>query len=229
MKDLKTINCENKAKEANQQAESETRFEEYETHFQARRRSLKTIAAGVAAPFAPLIFAGTAVENAPNEIAPEAPTLPAANKRRTHDLELHVFSSTAVTEDSVLLRNNLEETMVLREIKPSIIVFKDRFIDLRRIIRPDSELSLAPLHTVSFQVVSQPLYGREWSQRNTGGDQVLPDVIEYLWAQECVSDISANCVLVSTAAFIADKTALLYAKPEQLLASGVQASGIQIS
>lgn len=196
-----------------------------ESHFEARRRSLKTIAAGVAVPFAPLTFAGTAFENADYKTATEVPGLPAAQKSRHHDLELHIFSSRAVMEDSVLLRNNLTETVLLREIKPSIVVFNGRFVDLRRIVKPGSPLSLAPQHTVSFQVFSQPLYGRDWSHRHQATDeQELPDVIEYLWAESSVGVVSDDAVLVSTAAFIADETALLYVKPDQTFASAVQLS-----
>ena len=192
-----------------------------------RRRSLKAIAAGVTAPLAPMVMGA---QPQPLQLqtghcaTPRTPELPAAQHRHTHDLELHIFSSEAVVEDSLVLRNNLDETLVLKEIRPSLIVFNDRYVDLRKVIG-DTPLSVSAGHTVSFMVYSQPLYGRDWSRRDMSNDYQEPaDMTEYLWAHGSVSKISEDLVLVSAGAFVAGETALMYEKCDQPIAATVEIS-----
>lgn len=203
-----------------------TGIEPYDVHDAERRRSLKVIGAGIAAPFA--VLSGAAVAAADAQPLANDQTGKTVAKRGTHahDIELHLYSSRNVVEDSLLIRNKLDKPLVLRKVSPSLVVFKDRYLDLRSLIG-DTPLTLAPGHTVSFMVYSQPLYGRSWSQSqhdHASGEAALSDGVSYLWAQDSINVITEDTVLVSVAAMVVDETAILYTKPGQATARSVQIS-----
>lgn len=193
----------------------------------ARRRTLKVIGAGLATPFAALSGASW-LQAADNEYPLTKPQGENAGMQigaHAHDIELHLYSSQSVIEDSLLIRNRLERPLVVKKVNPSVVVYQDRYVDLRSLIG-DTPLTLAPGHTVSFRVYSQPLYGRSWSQLQTAhlAEADLPDGTSYLWAQDSINVITDDTILVSVAAVVVDDTAIVYNKPRQPMARNVQFS-----
>lgn len=183
----------------------------------ARRQVLKTFAVapvalglGVAGSWAKSADAGT--------VASSDGPAPAA---RSHDLELHLFSSDAVVEDSLIIKNNLLHQVVLEQFRPGIIIFNDKFIHLPNLLEKavgKATLVIEPQQTLSFQTVAEPLYGKDWARSS---NLLNNDFVEYLWAEDSVQRIGESALLVSAAAFIADDKALLYSKPQQAVGKSV--------
>ncbi len=202
-----------------------------------RRRSLKAIGAGMVAPFG-MLSGGSAVLALDRDVADGATRKPAGQTLQTqeHQLELHLYASRSVQEDSLLIRNRMDTPLLVRNIKPSLIVYRGRYIDLRTLTE-EAPLSLAAGHTVSFRVFSQPLYGQAWSQSQAtlraesgmpalpeGSSYALPDDSSYLWAEDSINVITDDTVLVSVAAVVENENALLHTKPKQSVARKVQLS-----
>jgi len=139
-----------------------------------RRFAIKALGLGVVAPasLGTVTAMASTIDSISADASADSAMLPA--HKRLHDLELHVFSSNQVVEDSLIV--------------------------------------LEPHQTRSFQVVAEPLYGKQWSQQS---NLLANDYVEYLWAEDSVSQVGENAVLVSAAAFVSDNRALLYSKPGQ--------------
>lgn len=206
------------------QSKSDTGIVNPELQDAQRRQSLKVIGAGIAAPLG--VLSGGSLAVAADEVLQPRTKKEFDTKSATHahDIELHLYSSRNVVEDSLLIRNKLDKDLVLKKVSPSLLVFNDRYLDLRSLIG-DTPLTLAPGHTVSFMVYSQPLYGRAWSQTHNAHaaeEAALSDGTSYLWAQNSINVITDDTILVSAAALVVDETAILYTKPKQSMARRVQ-------
>jgi len=125
---------------------------------------------------------------------PGASQFPPAVKR-TPDLFIDLIRSTAVTEDTVVLKNNTGETIVVSKFLPGIVVFDDVQIDLNAaaggqslVIEPNRIMSL---HTKAVPVQSD-------------------DVIEYVWANSAKQAVSNDLTTVQLGVFMVDNQAVVY-------------------
>jgi len=190
-----------------------------------RRRALKVLGAGVVSPLAiTALDVAAATSGATADVTgTNSGTLDGAAGGYTHDLEIHVFSSSGVVEDSLLIKNNLDERLVVNTFRPGMIIFDDRFIHLPSVIEAafgngGPVLNLEAGQTISLTTVSEPLYGRQWARKS---NLITNDFVEYLWADDAITNVSDDAILVSTAAFVTDNTALLYSNPKQSIGTGV--------
>ena len=120
--------------------------------------------------------------------------LPAATTR-TPDLYIDLIRSTAVPDDSVVLKNTTNETIVVGKFLPGIVVFDDVQIDLNSAARNES-LVLRPNQIVSLRTEATPVQS--------------DDVIEYVWANSAGQAITDDLTTVHLGVFMADNKAIVY-------------------
>jgi hypothetical protein len=118
-----------------------------------------------------------------------------ASEIRTPDLYIDLIRSTAVPDDSVLLKNTSNETIVVKKFLPRTVVFDDVRIDLNAAAGGES-LIIEPNQIVSLRTKAAPVQS--------------DDVIEYVWANSAVQTISEDLTTVQLGAFMVNNQAIVY-------------------
>lgn len=159
-------------------------------HDSLKRNTLKLLVATGASTVLPasLITADAAT---PPSGASQFPTA----TKRTPDLFIDLLRSTAVPDDSVVLKNTTSETIVVSKFLPGSIVFDDVQIDLNAAVHGEA-LVIQPNSMVSLRTRAVSL------QRE--------DVIEYVWANSAKQVISDDLTTVQLGAFMVDNQAIVY-------------------
>ncbi len=159
-------------------------------HDSSKRNTLKLLGGSTAGVFLPssLVLAEAATR------AAGASQFPAAAKR-TPELLINLFRSTAVPDDTFMLQNQSSERLVISRFLPGTVIFDDVQVDLNEAV-DNTEVILEPHQVMSLRAQLSPINS--------------DDVMEYVWANSAVDSISDNLSIVSIGAFMVDGQAILY-------------------
>ncbi len=159
-------------------------------HDSSKRNTLKLISASTAGVVLPtsLVMAEVATRPA------GATQFPSASTRKP-DLLINLIRSTAVPDDTVLLQNTTNDTIVISRFMPGTVVFDDVQVDLN-VAADGQELVLKPNQLMSLrtQMTLVPSDG----------------VVEYVWAESSALRNTDDVSLVYMGAFMADGRAIVF-------------------
>ncbi len=156
------------------------------TFDQTKRQTLKTIAGtGAAVVAGPLGLVSAAEAAQPSTIS----SLPSTHGSAQFDLDLQIVSSSGVMENSLILKNNTDETMHIARFRSDNIVFNNHVVSLSE-ITADGPIIINPGQTQSFQVSLVQL-----------GDTAP---MEYVHADHCTNRVTNDCVDVKLGGFLVD-------------------------
>jgi len=173
----------------------EYKMSDFDKH---KRNTLKTIAStgiGVVAGSLGVVSVADAAKSMAG-----ASSLPRPAMAVNFDLEISVLSSSGVVENTLILKNNTDEVMHIVRFRSDRIVFDNKEVSLSA-ITDGGPLTLEPGQSSSFQVEVTKI------------DSAVPN--HYVWANDCMSRVSDECIDVNLGGFLVDQDVLVYAPRQQ--------------
>ncbi len=159
-------------------------------HDSSKRHTLKLLGGSTASVVIPssIVMAEAATRPTRHNQFPQA-------AKRRPELLIQLVRSTAVSEDTVVLRNTTNGQLVISQFMPGTVIFDDVQCDLNE-AAAGKELILQPGQVMSLRTQMAPID--------------TDSVMEYVWANASTQPISGDVSLVSLGAFMADGRAVVY-------------------
>jgi len=159
-------------------------------HDFSKRNTLKLFAAAGVSTVLPASLLTAEAATKPS-VASQFP----AAATRTPDLFIDLIRSTAVPDDSVVLKNTTSETIVVSKFLPGTVVFDDVQINLNEAAGGES-IVIQPDQIVALRTKAVPVQS--------------DDVIEYVWANSAAQAVSDDLTTVQLGVFMVDNQAIVY-------------------
>lgn len=154
-----------------------------------KRQTLKSFAAASAG----LAASSVGLTHANNAAGPaSAHPLPSTFKS---ELDITIVNSSNVVENTVMLRNNTTEPMSIDRIRAGKVVFSGKEVDLS-VLTQHGSLCIDSGRTLSINVNVRPVSS--------------DSEVEYLWAQQCTSELGENSEVVDLGGFLVDKDVIVF-------------------
>lgn len=162
-----------------------------------KRRTMKMI--GIAPLMSIPALASSAIidSNGAAEHLATADQLPAATSRSNLPLQIEILDTTSIPDNNVILCNSSDEPLIISRFMPGHIYFNEKIMDLNEAVGKQP-LTLQPGQSKVFQF-------KAWPVLNAGP-------VEYVWADHAAEKLSIDTSLITLSAFMADTSAVIYAK-----------------
>ena len=122
-----------------------------------------------------------------------------APQQQQADLEIIIVDTGSMPEDTVLVTNRTDAEVVIEDFLPGTVFFNDKWLSLNDVF---AEKLLAGRVVPAGHSVSAQVDFRTLGHGETG---------DYLWAQQSVSALTANTDIVSLAATLHGRRAVVFA------------------
>lgn len=143
-----------------------------------------------------------------------------SRSRGVADLQIDIISTTAIPEQSVILTNNTDDVMTLDKFMPGTIVFKDSMVELNSLLE-SGPITLEPHHAMSATVevwnllalstlAPRALVPPALAAPKLAPPNLAPPIIEYVWAENAITELSTETDIIAVGAFVADRQAIVY-------------------
>lgn len=165
---------------------------------QSKRNSIKLMgSAGI------LAYAASASSVAATRLFEQAgavdiDALPLSVPRSNAELEIQIISSSAIPENSIIIRNATDSALSIEKFMPGHIVFNDRIVNINSIFKD------APIVLEASQVVS--IQAEIW-------ELLAMPPVEFVWAEHAIEKLSHETDVITLGAFMSDSNAVMFPMP----------------